>query len=70
MPKTYEIADVEVSGAAWGPGRAWRSFPNKNEQGFSPKIVEKNPAKMEKILYLICSVPCEHESPPAQPVGG
>ncbi len=32
--------------------RARRSFPNKNEQDFSPKIVEKNPVKMEKNLDL------------------
>jgi hypothetical protein len=43
------------------PIRARQSFPKKNEQDFSPEIVEKNsqknPVKMEKnldVTYILC----------------
>ncbi len=48
-PKTYVIAHVEVSGAA---GACPAKFPEQIEQDFSPKIVEKNPVKMEENLDM------------------
>jgi len=35
-----------------GPGQDRRNFPNENGQDFSPEIMEKNLAKMEKNLDM------------------
>jgi hypothetical protein len=36
----------------WPPGEISPDFPNKNAQDFSPEIMEKNQAKMEKHLDM------------------